>query len=236
MNSKPNERRAWKGKERETHNQAKTLRWTLHLIGLPCTLCPGHIQCIFHILEFLFTIFTFMYAQMPLLSIQSLVQMSSTHIFLSVSVSTHCVQHSVCSLFISFKKDEDDDDDQNKKVRKQKKFTSERKKRVLSTTNTNSLAVLAVLTVIFILGLFSFRVVLVACFSCSLCYAYPSASSSFSFQFICRLLLFIMQSKLYAHHTTSRHNVRCNIVFIVHILRCELFLFPPIFSMLFRYM
>lgn len=117
-----------------------------------------------------------------------------------------------------------------------KKNLQARKKRVLSTTNTNSLAVLAVLTVMFILGLFSFRVVLVACFSRSLCYAYPSASSSFSFQFICRLLLFIIQSKLYAHHTTSRHNVRCNIVFIVHILRCELFLFPPIFSMLFRYM
>lgn len=80
-------------------------------------------------------------------------------------------------------------------------------------------------------------------FSCSYCYIHSWLLFLFGCscclflahihpaQFICRLLLFIMLES----YTTSRRREMQYCVFIVCTYCCELFLFPPIFSMCLRY-
>lgn len=142
------------------------------------------------------------------------------HAYFSVSVSTHCIQHSVCILFISFKKDEHDESTKKKRIESKRIISAREKKRSEKSIINNKHEQFSCFSCSYCYSFLAcFRlVVLVACFALSLCaFAYPSASS----QFICRLLLAVHHAvqTIYAH-TTSSHAyivciVRCNIVFIV---------------------
>lgn len=147
---------------------------------------------------------------MPMLSIQSLVQMSSTHIYSRVWARN---AFSVCIfvlILVHFKK--------QRRTRKKKKLehnnTREIKKKTNAIERKKSLAYSYC---------YSFLVVFIILFSCCLFLAYIHPS-----QFICRLLFFIMMLQTYNSNPT-RDAERCNIVFIVCTYCCELFLFPPIF-------
>lgn len=197
--------------------------WAMQSVYI-CTLRPGTHNAIFHT-HFWISFLPYSHScmhKMPLLSIQSLVQMSSTHIFRECerSVGRSRARANIFSircmyiLFISFKAatvcprcwwDEAKEERMKKKLKRKCK-----KKTKFSCSYCY---------------IHSWLLFLFGCSCCLfLAHIHPA-------QFICRLLLFIMLES----YTTSRRREMQYCVFIVCTYCCELFLFPPIFSMCLRY-